>query len=173
MSHVINLTDGVLQAVDGTSPTPNTLDADPTTGDAAPTNTQETEAYLHRGKMIADGSGTRLADEAPSEVTFTLMLESDEMADGENWPTLFNWMRGNASAALTAAGWTATTTRTGDSYRTLHFDWYPNGTASGAAYYRVPDAILVNASPTEGRPTQYQITVRSATQAVPSLLYVP
>lgn len=172
MPHQINLTDGVAKLVDGAG-TPNEFTINPTVGDVNANNTSEVEAYLHRGKVQTDGAGTRLADEDLAEATFTVGYLSDEMADGENLPTILAWTRGASSSALTTAGWTSTTTRTGDSHRTLHFDWYPNGTASGAAYYRYPDALITVAPASEGRPTSVAITVKSTTAPRPTLAYVP
>jgi hypothetical protein len=168
MPDVLNLTDGLLRLTDGT----RTLDVSPTVGDGGIADAAETETYLHRGKIIVDGSGVRLADESPAEVTFTAMVASDETDDDENLVTICRWMRGAASSAMTAAAWASTTTR-GDTHRTLHVDWYPSGTASGAAYYRIADAMLVTAPVAEGRPTSWSMTFRSTTAPRPALAYVP
>lgn len=173
MSHQINLTDGVAMLVDGSSPTPNEFHITPTVGDVGANNTSELEVYLHRGKVQTDGSGTRLADEELAEATFTIGLKSTGLADGVNFPTLLNWMRGASSSALTSAGWTPTTTRTGDSHQTLHFDWYPNGTGTGSTFYRYKDALVTVAPGAEGRPTSVSVTVKSTTAPRPVLSYVP
>lgn len=172
MSHQINLTDGVAMLVDG-SGTPNEFHITPTVGDVNANNTSEVEVYLHRGKVQTDGAGTRLADEELAEATFTIGIKSDGLADGVNFPTLVEWMRGGTSAAITAAGWTSTTTRTGDEHRTLHFDWYPDGTGAGKTYYRYADALITVAPSAEGRPTSVSVTVKSTTAPRPTVNYVP
>lgn len=168
MPDVLNLTDGLLRFTDGT----RVFDVSPTVGDGAITDAAETETYLHRGKIITDGSGVRLADETPAEVTLTAMVKSDETDDDENVITICRWMRGASSSAMTAASWASTTTRL-DTHRTLHVDWYPNGTTSGAAYYRIADAMLTAAPVAEGRPTSWSMTFRSTTAPRPTLNFVP
>ena len=168
MPDVLNLTDGLLRFTDGT----RVFDVSPTVGDGAITDAAETETYLHRGQMIGDGSGVRLADETPAEVTLTAMIKSDETDDDENVITICRWMRGASSSAMSSASWASTTTR-GDGHRTLNVQWYPNGTASGAAYYQIANAMLTASPVAEGRPTSYSMTFRSTTAPRPTLNFVP
>lgn len=176
MPDVLDLTDGLLRLTDGT----RTFDVSPCAGDANLADGADTVTYLHRGKIISDGSGTRLADETNAEATFTAMVKSDELIDGVNLVTLCDWMRGETSAAMTAASWASTTTRR-DEHRTLHVDWYPAPTlvagvptpSTGDRYYRIADALLVDVPKAEGRATTWSMTFRSATAARPDLQAVP
>ena len=65
MPEVLDLTDGLLRLTDGT----RTFDVSPCAGDANLADGADTVTYLHRGKIISDGSGTRLADETNAEAT--------------------------------------------------------------------------------------------------------
>ena len=84
--------------------------------------------------------------------------------------TLGAWRCSPPSCWLSA---TPTTTRTGDTHQTLHFDWYPDGTGSGSTYYRFADALVTVAPGAEGRPTSVSVTVKSTTAPRPVLSYVP
>jgi len=176
MPDVLDRTDGLLRITDGT----RVYDHHPVAGDGNVEDLAETITYLHRGKIITDGSGVRLTDETPAEVTFTAMVASDEVVDGVNLPSLAEWMRGGTSAAITAASWAPTITRR-DGHRPLHVQWYPNPTlsagvpapASADIYYEVPDALLVAAPKTEGQPTVYSLTFRSTSAPRPTKNAVP
>jgi hypothetical protein len=171
MPDVLDRTDGLLRLTDGT----NTYDHHPVAGDGAIEDLAETITYLHRGKIITDGSGVRLTDETPAEVTFTAMVSSDEVADGVNLPSFIEWMRGGISSAITTATWAATQTRR-DGHRPLHVQWYPNPTlaagvpapTTGDVYFEIPDALLVAAPKTEGQPTVFSLTFRSTSAPRPT-----
>lgn len=159
-----------LFAYDGTG-SPKSLEIYPMEGDLSFEVATDMIEFLHRGAAMADGEGVMQGDVVYQPFSFSYALH--DLTDAVKTDALIRWMGGDTTTttAIASASWTSTTTRT-DGKKTLDFRFYPQGTASGAPYYTIPDAIVTNKATAEGMPTIVTVTLKSTTATQPVLAYV-
>ena len=120
---------------------------------------------LDRGRPIANGEGVVEESSSLAEVSYSYYVK--ELTDVATVPDcVIRWMEDIAdtsAASVVTASWTSTTTRT-DGRATLDFVYYPQGTGSGKAVYKLDDCIVVSRTMTEGVPSVHTVTLRSTTQ---------
>jgi hypothetical protein len=158
--------------VDG-SGTPKTHEVYPMEGDFNFETAEEMQEFKHRGAPMADGEGIVQGDKAYQTCSFSYMAH--DLTDAVKTDALIRWMKGDTTTttAIASAGWTATTTRTVDSLKTLTMRWYPQGTGSGKPFYDVADCVVVNVGRSEAEPTIFTIEMRSTTATDAVLDYGP